>query len=137
MTNQFLHALLSYLAVVFLLLATISKAVGIWSKKGYWNKIGTILLVFGVIAIWIAVSFGDDLTAGLSQEMLNSLSYKQHANLANTTAWIFSMAFILDLLMRFAESFRKRSSYIILVLLMAAGSLFLIAVAYFGIQLPK
>lgn len=93
------------------------------------------MLVLGVISVWIAVYTGDQADGIVSRQLCDPTVLKEHENLATTTAWIFSMALVLDLLLKYVESFRKKSAYYIVALLMLAGSVTLTLAGHHGAEL--
>lgn len=101
------HPLFVHFPIVLLLIATLFKIVSLWSKKVTYSEGGSILLILGVISVWIAVYTGDQADGIVSRQLCDPTVLKEHENLATTTAWIFSMALVLDLLLRYVESFRK------------------------------
>ncbi|APU69574.1 DUF2231 domain-containing protein [Christiangramia flava] len=129
------HPLFVHFPIVLLLIATLFKIVSLWSKKVTYSEGGSILLILGVISVWIAVYTGDQADGIVSRQLCDPTVLKEHENLATTTAWIFSMALVLDLLLRYVESFRKKSAYYIVALLMLAGSVTLTLAGHHGAEL--
>lgn len=129
------HPLFVHFPIVLLLIATLFKIVSLWSKKVTYSEGGSILLVLGVISVWIAVYTGDQADGIVSRQLCDPTVLKEHENLATTTAWIFSMALVLDLLLKYVESFRKKSAYYIVALLMLAGSVTLTLAGHHGAEL--
>lgn len=129
------HPLFVHFPIVLLLVATLFKIVSLWSKKVTYSEGGSILLILGVISVWIAVYTGDQADGIVSRQLCDPTVLKEHENLATTTAWIFSMALVLDLLLKYVESFRKKSAYYIVALLMLAGSVTLTLAGHHGAEL--
>ncbi|MAM18500.1 MAG: DUF2231 domain-containing protein [Christiangramia sp.] len=129
------HPLFVHFPIVLLLIATLFKIVSLWSKKVTYSEGGSILLILGVISVWIAVYTGDQADGIVSRQLCDPTVLKEHENLATTTAWIFSMALVLDLLLRYVESFKKKSAYYIVALLMLAGSVTLTLAGHHGAEL--
>ncbi|MEE2772645.1 MAG: DUF2231 domain-containing protein [Bacteroidota bacterium] len=129
------HPLFVHFPIVLLLIATLFKIVSLWSKKVTYSEGGSILLILGVISVWIAVYTGDQADGIVSRQLCDPTVLKEHENLATTTAWIFSMALVLDLLLKYVESFRKKSAYYIVALLMLAGSVTLTLAGHHGAEL--
>ncbi|MEO2064205.1 MAG: DUF2231 domain-containing protein [Christiangramia sp.] len=129
------HPLFVHFPIVLLLIATLFKIVSLWSIKVTYSEGGSILLILGVISVWIAVYTGDQADGIVSRQLCDPTVLKEHENLATTTAWIFSMALVLDLLLKYVESFRKKSAYYIVALLMLAGSVTLTLAGHHGAEL--
>ncbi len=133
--TEVFHPLSVHFPIVLLLVATLFKIISIWSKKAMWESGGRVLLILGVISVWIAVYTGDQADGIVSRQLCDPTVLKEHENLATTTAYIFTMALVIDLLLKFVESFRKKSVSIVLVLLMIAGSITLTLVGHLGAEL--
>lgn len=129
------HPLSVHFPIVLLLMATLFKLIGLWSSKLTWDQGGRLLLILGVIGAWVAIYTGDMADGIVSRQLCDPTVLKDHENLATITAWIFSVALLLDLLIKYLEKLKNKIFYIILVLLMLAGSGTLTYVGHLGAQL--
>lgn len=129
------HPLSVHFPIALLLIASLFKAVGLWSSKLTWSHGGRILLALGVIGIWIAIYTGDLADGIVSRQLCDPTILKTHENYAYITAWLFSGALILDLIVAFTEFLKKKAIFLIIVLLMLTGSGFLTYVGHLGAEL--
>ncbi len=129
------HPLSVHFPIVLLLMATLFKLIGLWSDKLTWSHGGRFLLILGVIGIWISIYTGDMADGIVSRQLCDPTVLKDHENLAYTTAWIFSLALIIELFISFIEIFRKKSLRILLVLILLTASGFLTYVGHLGAEL--
>lgn len=129
------HPLSVHFPIVLLLMATLFKLIGLWSSKLTWEPGGRLLLILGVMGAWVAIYTGDMADGIVSRQLCDPTVLKDHENLATITAWIFSAALLLDLLIKYLEKLKNKIFYIILVLLMLAGSGTLTYVGHLGAQL--
>lgn len=95
----------------------------------------TVLLVFGVLGIWIAVYTGNLADGIVSRQICDPTVLKDHQNMAYVTSWIFTVTLAADLLKFLKSNFlsgKKRILNLLVVLLMLTGSGFLIYVGHLG-----
>lgn len=133
--TEVFHPLSVHFPIVLLLMATLFKLIGLWFSKLTWDHGGRIMLFLGVIGIWISIYTGDLADGIVSRQLCDPTVLKDHENLAYTTAWIFSGALLLELLMRYIDLIKTRIFSIILVLLMLAGTGMLMYVGHLGAEL--
>jgi len=133
--TEVFHPLSVHFPIVLLLMATLFKLISLWSSKITWDHGGRLLLLLGVIGIWIAIYTGNLADGIVSRQLCDPTVLKEHENFAYTTAWIFTAALIIELLMRYIDLVKTRIISIILVLLMFAGTGTLMYVGHLGAQL--
>ena len=133
--TEVFHPLSVHFPIVLLLLATLFKLVGLWSSKITWDHGGRFLLILGVIGVWISIYTGNLADGIVSRQLCDPTVLKEHENFAYTTAWIFSIALILELLTRYIDLIKTRIISVVLVLLMISGSLTLAYVGHLGAEL--
>ena len=129
------HPLSVHFPIVLLLMATLFRLIGLWSSKLTWEQGGRLLLILGVIGVWVAVYTGDLADGIVSRELCDPTILKDHENFATATAWIFSAALLLDLLIKYIDKLKRKLFSIILVILMLVGSGTLAYVGHLGAQL--
>ena len=133
--TEVFHPLSVHFPIVLLLLATLFKLIGLWSYKNTWDHGGRFLLILGVIGVWISIYTGDLADGIVSRQLCDPTVLKEHENFAYTTAWIFSIALILELLTRYIDLIKTRIVSVVLVLLMISGSVTLAYVGHLGAEL--
>ncbi|MCB7479861.1 hypothetical protein LGQ90_01180 [Gramella sp. ASW11-100T] len=116
-------------------MATLFKIIGLWSSKITWDHGGRLMLFLGVIGVWIAIYTGDLADGIVSRQLCDPTVLKEHENFAYTTAWIFTIALAIELLMRYIDILKTRITSFILVLLMLAGTGTLMYVGHLGAEL--
>ncbi|HKJ47718.1 MAG TPA: hypothetical protein VJ973_01440, partial [Christiangramia sp.] len=85
--------------------------------------------------VWISIYTGDLADGIVSRQLCDPTVLKEHENFAYTTAWIFSIALILELLTRYIDLIKTRIVSVVLVLLMISGSVTLAYVGHLGAEL--
>ena len=133
--TEVFHPLSVHFPIVLLLMATVFKLIGLWSSKITWDHGGRLMLLLGVIGVWISIYTGDLADGIVSRQLCDPTVLKEHENLAYTTAWIFSIALVIELLMRYIDILKTRITSILLVLLMIAGTGILMYVGHLGAEL--
>lgn len=133
--TEVFHPLSVHFPIVLLLLATLFKLTGLWSSKVTWDHGGRFLLVLGVIGVWISIYTGNLADGIVSRQLCDPTVLKEHENFAQATAWIFTAALIIELLMRYLDLLKTRLFSIILVILMLVGSGTLTYVGHLGAEL--
>ncbi|GGG45673.1 hypothetical protein GCM10011532_32060 [Christiangramia forsetii] len=93
------------------------------------------MLLLGVIGIWISIYTGDLADGIVARQLCDPTILKDHENHAYTTAWIFTAALVLELLMRYIDIIKTRIVSVILVLLMLFGTGMLMYVGHLGAEL--
>ncbi|WP_229337294.1 DUF2231 domain-containing protein [Christiangramia sediminis] len=133
--TEVFHPLSVHFPIVLLLMATLFKIIGLWSSKITWDHGGRLMLFLGVIGVWIAIYTGDLADGIVSRQLCDPTVLKEHENFAYTTAWIFTIALAIELLMRYIDILKTRITSFILVLLMLAGTGTLMYVGHLGAEL--
>lgn len=133
--TEVFHPLSVHFPIVLLLLATLFKLIGLWSSKITWDHGGRFLLVLGVIGVWVSIYTGDLADGIVSRQLCDPTVLKEHENFAYTTAWIFTVALLIEVIMRYFDLLKTRLFSIILVLLMLAGTGTLAYVGHLGAEL--
>jgi len=133
--TEVFHPLSVHFPIVLLLMATLFKLINLWSTKSTWDQGGRFMLLLGVIGIWIAIYTGDLADGIVSRQLCDPTVLKEHENFAYTTAWIFTGALVVELLMRYIDLIKTRLLSVILVLSMLVGTGFLMYVGHLGAEL--
>lgn len=133
--TEVFHPLSVHFPIVLLLMATLFKLIGLWSSKPTWDHGGRLMLLLGVLGIWISIYTGDLADGIVSRQLCDPTVLKEHENLAYTTAWIFSIALLMEIIMRYIDLIKTRIFSIVLVLLMLAGTGTLMYVGHLGAEL--
>jgi len=133
--TEVFHPLSVHFPIVLLLMATLFKLIGLWSSKETWDYGGRLLLILGVIGIWISIYTGDLADGIVARQLCDPTILKDHENLAYATAWIFTSALILELLMLYIELIKTKKVSILFVLLLLIGTGFLMYVGHLGAEL--
>ncbi|MGA8854475.1 MAG: hypothetical protein WB492_09895, partial [Christiangramia sp.] len=115
--------------------ATLFKLVGLWSSKLTWDHGGRLMLLLGVIGVWIAIYTGNLADGIVSRKLCDPTVLKEHENFAYTTAWIFTAALVIEVLMYYVELLKTRIVSVILVVLMLGGTGTLMYVGHLGAEL--
>ncbi|GAA4321481.1 hypothetical protein GCM10023164_20770 [Christiangramia aestuarii] len=116
-------------------MASLFKLIGLWSSRITWDHGGRFLLILGVIGVWLSIYTGNLADGIVSRQLCDPTVLKEHENFAYTTAWIFTIALLIDILTRYIDLIKTRITGIILVILMLAGSASLAYVGHLGAEL--
>ncbi|MCH4822789.1 hypothetical protein ML462_06355 [Gramella lutea] len=133
--TEVFHPLSVHFPIVLLLFATIFKIIGLWSYKTTWDLGGRFLLIFGVIGVWISIYTGDLADGIVSRQLCDPTVLKDHENFAYITAWIFTVALIVEIISLYFELIRTRILAFLMVLTLIVGSLLLFYVGHLGAEL--
>ena len=133
--TEVFHPLSVHFPIVLLLMATLFKLVGLWSSKLTWDHGGRLMLLLGVIGVWIAIYTGNLADGIVSRKLCDPTVLKEHENFAYTTAWIFTAALVIEVLMYYVELLKTRIISAILVVLMLGGTGTLMYVGHLGAEL--
>lgn len=133
--TEVFHPLSVHFPIALLLFAFLFKLISLKYKREVWELGSTVLLAFGVLGIWIAVYTGNMADGIVSRKICDPTVLKEHQNMANLTAWIFTVALAIDLLKFLKNDFfrgkTKSISYLLSVLLLV-GSVLLMYVGHLG-----
>ena len=133
--TEVFHPLSVHFPIVLLLLATLFKLISLWSSKITWDHGGRVLLVLGVIGVWISIYTGNLADGIVSRQLCDPTVLKEHENFAYTTAWIFTIALLIELISNYVDLLKTRITFIILVLMLLSGSATLTYVGHLGAEL--
>ncbi|GAA4646945.1 hypothetical protein GCM10023115_49070 [Pontixanthobacter gangjinensis] len=133
--TEVFHPLSVHFPIVLLLMASLFKLIGLWSSRITWDHGGRFLLILGVIGVWLSIYTGNLADGIVSRQLCDPTVLKEHENFAYTTAWIFTIALLIDILTRYIDLIKTRITGIILVILMLAGSASLAYVGHLGAEL--
>lgn len=133
--TEVFHPLSVHFPIVLLLLATLFKLISLWSSKITWDHGGRVLLVLGVIGVWISIYTGNLADGIVSRQLCDPTVLKEHENFAYTTAWIFTIALLIELISNYVDLLKTRIISIILVLMLLSGSATLTYVGHLGAEL--
>jgi uncharacterized membrane protein len=130
------HPLTVHFPVAILLLATIVKIVAVLlreQQQGFWQRAGAYLLYIGFLAAWVSVYTGSLAESIVARKLCDPTVLKDHEIAAFNLAYIFTGATVLELALRFQLlKFKPKLLQVIVVLLMLAGSGFLVYVGHTG-----
>ncbi|HET8804507.1 MAG TPA: DUF2231 domain-containing protein [Aequorivita sp.] len=135
--TEVFHPLSVHFPIALLLVAFLFKLIFLKYKKEVWSQGGSILLLLGIIGIWIAIYTGNLADGIVSRKICDPTILKDHENLAYLTAWLFTVAGVLDLLLIqtvFLNS-KKQLISILMVLLLAVASGVLMYTGHLGATL--
>lgn len=133
--TEIFHPLSVHFPIALLIFAFFFKLISLKYKRELWEMGSTVLLVFGVLGIWIAVYTGNLADGIVSRQICDPTVLKDHQNMAYVTSWIFTVTLAADLLKFLKSNFlsgKKRILNLLVVLLMLTGSGFLIYVGHLG-----
>ena len=133
--TEVFHPLSVHFPIVLLLLATLFKLISLWSSKITWDHGGRVLLVLGVIGVWISIYTGNLADGIVSRQLCDPTVLKEHENFAYTTAWIFTIALLIELISNYVDLLKTKITSIILVLMLLSGSATLTYVGHLGAEL--
>ncbi|TRO66762.1 DUF2231 domain-containing protein [Christiangramia sabulilitoris] len=133
--TEVFHPLSVHFPIVLLLLASLFKLISLWSSKMTWDHGGRVLLFLGVIGVWISIYTGDLADGIVSRKLCDPTVLKEHENLAYTTAWIFSIALLIEIIISKIDLFKTRVISVLLVILMLSGSVIMAYVGHLGAEL--
>lgn len=136
--TEVFHPLSVHFPIALLLVAFLFKLIALVSKKEVWIQGGSVLLLLGTIGIWIAIYTGNLADGIVSRKICDPTVLKEHENMAYTTAWLFTSAIFIDLLKISRIEFffqRRRLLSIFCILILTAGSGFLMYVGHLGATL--
>lgn len=133
--TEVFHPLSVHFPIVLLLLATLFKLISLWSSKITWDHGGRVLLVLGVIGVWISIYTGNLADGIVSRQLCDPTVLKEHENFAYTTAWIFTIALLIELISNYVDLLKTKITSIILFLMLLSGSATLTYVGHLGAEL--
>jgi uncharacterized membrane protein len=130
--EELLHPLSVHFPVAFLLLATILKAFALRRPHGQIAQLGTVLLLIGVVAAWLSVWTGNLADGVVGKNLCDPTVLKSHENASLALAWLFTVAAILEAVVRLMQKAVLRYAVVLFCL---AGSAILAYSAHLGASL--
>tara|TARA_R100000935_G_scaffold7747_1_gene16390 strand:+ start:1032 stop:1520 length:489 start_codon:yes stop_codon:yes gene_type:complete len=130
------HPLFVHFPIALLLLGTLFKISGLWSKGQFLSLPGIIILALGVIGGWIAIYTGDLADGIVSRTLCDPTILKDHENASYTTMWLFSCVLFVDLLYQLnLISFKSKLIEILVIITLLVGSGLLMYTGHLGATL--
>lgn len=134
------HPVTVHFPIALLLAATFSFLVSFFiseARRKSWQNAATGLLLGGIATAWIGIYTGDLADGIVARKICDPTVLKDHENASFITAYLFSAATILSLLLftNFIRSFLKRLLPFLILLLMVIGSGYLIYTGHLGATL--
>ena len=131
--SEIWHPLSVHFPIALLLFATIFKIIGLKFDSELWRKGAFVLLLAGTAGAWISVYTGNIADGEVSREICDPTVLKDHENLSNTVAWLFSIATIFEILIITGIlKFKLLFIRIAVAILMLVGSGFLTYTGHLG-----
>lgn len=132
------HPLTVHFPITLLLVATVVLVAALFLKENqklFWQKVGYYALYAGCLAAWAAIYTGDMADGIVSRKICDPTILKSHENAAFNLAYLFTGAAILSFIPAFnlVKKYHK-ALRILIVLLMLAGTYFLIEAGHHGAQ---
>lgn len=133
------HPLTVHFPVALLLFATLAKLIAIILKPqpaAFWQRMGAYLLYAGTIGAWLSIYTGDMADGIVSRRICDPTVLKRHELASYNLAYLFTGAVVLDLgnMVDWVKRYSRLLSAVIL-LLMLAGSGFLVYTGHLGAKL--
>lgn len=132
------HPLSVHFPIALLLFATFSYTVAIFLKnerRGKWNYMAQVLLVAGVIGGWISIYTGNIADGEVSRQICDPPVLKDHEITAYTATILYSVSLALSFLNQYFFSSIKYILKWVVLLLLVAGSGFLMYAGHLGATL--
>ncbi|ALJ00210.1 DUF2231 domain-containing protein [Rufibacter tibetensis] len=132
------HPLTVHFPISFLLLATVVKAVALILKgerSVFWQKVGSFLLVLGAAGAWLAVYTGNLAEGTVARKICDPILLKSHELASLNMAWLFTGAFVLEIVQHL--NFLQKKVMVLRVLttlIMVGGAGYLIYTSHLGAQ---
>jgi uncharacterized membrane protein len=136
--TEVLHPLSVHFPIVLLLLATVAKTIALFSKRETYRYGGSILLFLGVLGSWISIYTGDLADGIVARDLCDPTVLKTHENWAYYAAWLFTIAYGLDLFPKVQKKHASRLRYFLqraTVVVLVAGTASLMYVGHLGATL--
>ncbi|GAB3194293.1 putative membrane protein [Pontibacter aydingkolensis] len=130
------HPLSVHFPITLLLLATVIMVVALFlrgDQKLFWQKAGSYSLYAGCLAAWVAIYTGDMADGIVSRKICDPTVLKSHEVAAFNLAYLFTGATVLTLSLNIIKLYHKPLR-VLIVLLMLAGTYFLIDAGHNGVQ---
>lgn len=145
------HPLSVHFPIALLIIATITQSAALLlrtASQTFWQKAAAYLLYLGVLTAWLGIYTGHEADGIVARSICDPTVLKQHEIAAFNSAYLFSAAMVLNLILQ-GQVLRIRPFFLRLLvfLLMAAGTVFLIRAGHLGasvvyqqgggVQVPK
>jgi uncharacterized membrane protein len=129
------HPLTVHLPIGLLLLATVVITLQFFSRaKAGWQRVVDISLYAGVGFIWLAVYTGDLADGLVSRHLCDPTVLKDHENFGFYTAYVYSAAAVLQIIVRAIKSLAAKLGLLIVVMVWC-GAILLFYVGHLGASL--
>jgi uncharacterized membrane protein len=130
------HPLSVHFPIAILILATLAQSLALVLRteaRAFWQKAASYLLYLGVLTAWLGIYTGHEADSLVARSICDPTVLKDHEIAAFNLAYLFSAAAVLSLARHF-YLFKNRQVLLRLVvlLLMAAGTGFLIQAGHLG-----
>ncbi len=107
--TEVFHPLSVHFPIALLVVATLFRLVALKSSRDVWDSGASILLFLGVTGLWVAIYTGNLADGIVSRKICDPTILKDHENIAWFTGWLFTTAFVLDVLRRIKPSIFTKS----------------------------
>ncbi len=135
MRTEVYHPLSVHIPIGLLLLATVAVAFQFFSRnKSGWQRLVDITLYAGTAFIWLSVYTGDLADGIVSRALCDPTVLKDHENFAFYTAYVYSGAAVINLLLRFVKS-KLRTLSVLLFMATITGAGLMTYVGHLGASL--
>ncbi len=135
MRTEVYHPLTVHFPIGLLLLATVAVALQFFCRaKTSWQRVIDISLYAGTAFIWLSVYTGDLADGIVSRSLCDPTVLKDHENFGFYTAYAYSAASLVNLILIFVKS-GQRWLKILLLILTLTGAGLLIYVGHLGASL--
>lgn len=134
------HPLSVHFPIALLLVSTLILLISIFVKKDYqrsWQIASGGLLIAGTFAAWISIYTGNLADGVVARKICDPTVLKDHEIAAERVTWLFTVAAVLNalILFNFLKSTIRILSFYAMILLMLAGSGYLIYAGHLGATL--
>ena len=107
--TEVFHPLSVHFPIALLVVDSLFRLVALKSSRDVWDYGASILLFLGVTGLWVAIYTGNLADGIVSRKICDPTILKDHENIAWFTGWLFTTAFVLDVLRRIKPSIFTKS----------------------------
>ena len=134
------HSLSVHFPIALLLASTLAMLISLIlkaEKRGPWQNTATGLLFAGCLTAWISIYTGNEADGIVARKICDPTVLKDHEIAAQTTTYLFTLATVLSLMLlsNFLKPKVRAIFPFLILLLMLAGSVFLIQTGHLGARL--